>query len=117
LITNNKIPFVRIVSCNPLEIRHEENLVPPPYSGLPSNDQSQWKDFKNEYKNIFINIWNEFNNWIKEQGASLHFGKAMIILPLFWDQYDNAQRLHEFGYGIHLDTYTFTDQQMLQSIE
>jgi UDP:flavonoid glycosyltransferase YjiC (YdhE family) len=41
----------------------------------------------------------------------------MIILPLFWDQHDNAQRLHETGYGIHLDTYTFTDQQMFQAIE
>jgi MGT family glycosyltransferase len=255
LIKNDKIPFVRIVSCNPLEIRRKENLVPPPYSGLPSNDQSQWKIFENEYKIIHIDIWNEFNNWIQEQGLSsltqlefihtskylnfymypkeidytneslsllwtrldscvrqtenenfqlplnfknskiiyvslgslgyndtnlmkrlidlfstskyyfifslgskynqyinlpknifgyenlpqtivlplvdlvithggnntvcesLHFGKPMIILPLFWDQHDNAQRLHETGYGIHLDTYTFTDQQMFQAIE
>lgn len=43
---------------------------------------------------------------------ALHFGKPMILLPLFWDQYDNAQRIHEMGYGIRLATYTFTDEQM-----
>ena len=29
----------------------------------------------------------------------------MVVLPLFWDQYDNAQRMHETGFGIRLDTY------------
>jgi UDP:flavonoid glycosyltransferase YjiC (YdhE family) len=42
----------------------------------------------------------------------LHFGKPMIILPLFWDQYDNAQRMHELGFGVRLDTYRFTDREM-----
>jgi MGT family glycosyltransferase len=43
---------------------------------------------------------------------ALHFGKPMIVLPLFWDQYDNAQRVHELGFGIRLDPYRFTDAQM-----
>ncbi|MCD0449619.1 glycosyl transferase [Actinocorallia sp. API 0066] len=48
---------------------------------------------------------------------SLHFGKPMILLPLFWDQYDNAQRVHELGLGVRLDTYRFTDAELTGAIE
>jgi MGT family glycosyltransferase len=48
---------------------------------------------------------------------SLHFGKPMIVLPLFWDQYDNAQRVHELGFGVRLDTYSFEEQEMHDAIE
>jgi MGT family glycosyltransferase len=43
---------------------------------------------------------------------ALHHGKPMIVLPLFWDQYDNAQRISELGLGIRLDTYRFTDGEL-----
>ncbi len=43
---------------------------------------------------------------------ALHFGKPMVLLPLFWDQYDNAQRIDELGFGVRLGTYTFTDAEL-----
>ena len=43
---------------------------------------------------------------------ALHFGKPMVVLPIFWDQYDNAQRVHETGYGVRLDTYAYTDAEL-----
>ncbi|MBL7497813.1 glycosyl transferase [Frankia sp. CNm7] len=47
----------------------------------------------------------------------MHFGKPMILLPLFWDQYDNAQRVHERGYGLRLSTYGFADGELLDAVE
>ena len=46
-----------------------------------------------------------------------HFGKPMIALPLFWDQYDNAQRVAETGFGIRLATYEFEDGELLGAID
>jgi MGT family glycosyltransferase len=54
------------------------------------------------------------NNTITE---CLHYGKPVVVLPLFWDQYDNAQRMHELGLGIRLDTYQFTDTQMHTALD
>ena len=46
-----------------------------------------------------------------------HYGKPMVALPLFWDQYDNAQRVAETGYGIRLATYEFEDGELLGAID
>lgn len=48
---------------------------------------------------------------------ALHFGKPMVLLPLFWDQYDNAQRMHELGYGVRLATYVFTPAELAQAVD
>jgi MGT family glycosyltransferase len=47
---------------------------------------------------------------------ALHHGKPMIALPLFWDQYDNAQRIAETGVGARLDTYAFTERELHATI-
>jgi MGT family glycosyltransferase len=54
------------------------------------------------------------NNTVTE---CLWFGKPMVVLPLFWDQYDNAQRIHETGFGIRLDTYTHEPEELTGAIE
>ena len=46
-----------------------------------------------------------------------HFGKPMVTLPLFWDQYDNAQRVHETGFGVRLPTYEFEDDELLAALD
>jgi MGT family glycosyltransferase len=48
---------------------------------------------------------------------ALHFGKPMILLPLFWDQYDNAQRMDELGFGVRLATYAFSDADMFNALK
>jgi UDP:flavonoid glycosyltransferase YjiC (YdhE family) len=41
----------------------------------------------------------------------------MVVLPLFWDQYDNAQRVDETGFGVRLRTYDFADDELAAAIE
>jgi MGT family glycosyltransferase len=48
---------------------------------------------------------------------AMHFGKPMIVLPLFWDQYDNAQRVHELGFGVRLETYDFSDGELVGAVD
>ncbi len=54
------------------------------------------------------------NNTVTE---CFHHAKPMILLPLFWDQYDNAQRVAETGFGVRLPTYTFVPAQMTAAID
>lgn len=249
-------PFVRIVSCSPLEISSPR--LPPPFSGLPSADSSQWEAYRAELNRTHREMWTDFNAWVQAQGAdplpdlefmpranaanlyvypaeadylqarplddswirmdssvretddeyvvpgqiadrpgdsaviylslgslggadvelmqrlvdvlgktrhrfivskgpqadritladnmvgeqmlpqtkvipqvdlvishggnntvteTLHFGKPLIVLPLFWDQYENAQRIDELGFGIRLDTYAFDDAELTDAVD
>jgi MGT family glycosyltransferase len=54
------------------------------------------------------------NNTVCE---GFHFGLPMIGLPLFWDQYDNAQRLRETGFGERLPTYAWTPGELTATVD
>jgi MGT family glycosyltransferase len=54
------------------------------------------------------------NNTVTEAWS---FGKPMIVLPVFWDQYDNAQRVDELGLGVRLPTYAFDEGDLTSAID
>jgi MGT family glycosyltransferase len=243
-------PWVRIVSCNPLELKGPE--LPPPYSGLPLDDSSDWEAFREEYAAQVGPLQADFSAFCVERGAPplpqlelihespwlnlmlypeeldyprsrplaptwhnletsvratdepwspperhgalmylslgslgsadvplmerlvdvlsrtphryvvskgpqhaeyeladnmvgeeflpqvsvlphvdlvithggnntttecMWFGKPMVVLPIFWDQHDNAQRVHETGFGIRLRTYDFDDAELTGAVD
>ena len=247
-------PWVRIVSCNPLELKDPD--LPPPYTGLPLDDPSEWETYRDEYRRAIDDMQGDFSEFCVERGApplppgemihespwlnlylyprevdyprsmrlaptwhnlessvrttdadwsvppeiadresslvyvslgslgsgdvplmkelvaalaetpqryvvskgpqhseyeladnmvgeeflpqvsvlpqvdlvithggnnttteSLHFGKPMILMPIFWDQHDNAQRMYETGFGIRLPTYSFDRRDLWESID
>jgi MGT family glycosyltransferase len=53
------------------------------------------------------------NNTVTE---CMWFGRPMIVLPIFWDQHDNAQRVAECGYGVRLPTYGLTGEALVRAL-
>ena len=60
-------PWVRIVSCNPAELKDPE--VPPAFSGYPAGDRNGWNEFRAEYDRTARPVWQEFDAFVQEQGA------------------------------------------------
>ena len=50
-------------------------------------------------------------------GETFYFGKPMIVMPMFCDQFDNAQRIQEKGFGIRMNPFQCTKDQLLNAIE
>jgi MGT family glycosyltransferase len=78
-------PWVRIVSCNPLEIR--DPAIPPVFSGYAAGDQSGWAEFRAEYDRTHRNMWAEFDAFVQAAGApplpDLEFIHASPYLNLY----------------------------------
>ena len=66
-LTTSAAPFVRIVSCNPLELKGPD--VPPAFSGYPAAERDGWAEFGDEYDRVHRPLWGEFNEWFMAQGA------------------------------------------------
>ena len=62
-----RAPFVRMMSCNPLEMPGAG--VPPPYSGLATGDSAGWQEFRAEYRRTHASMWSAFNDWVQQKGA------------------------------------------------
>jgi len=60
-------PWVRIVSCNPLELKDPE--VPPVFSGYPESDRSGWEEFRAEYERTHRAMWEDFDEFVRSHGA------------------------------------------------
>jgi MGT family glycosyltransferase len=60
-------PYVRIVSCNPLEM--PDAALPPKFSGYAAADDTGWADFRAEYERVHRDTWAAYNEWITECGA------------------------------------------------
>lgn len=60
-------PFVRIVSCNPLELGGKK--LPPKFSGYPVDDETHWVEFRAEYDRLHRDLWAEFDEWVRACGA------------------------------------------------
>jgi MGT family glycosyltransferase len=69
-------PWVRIVSCNPLEVG--DPALPPTFSGLPLDDRAQWKEFSTEYARQIGEMHAAFSGFCVQRGAPALPGLEMI---------------------------------------
>ena len=94
-----------IVSKGPLgdQIRLRDNMIGESFLPQPSI-----------LPQVDLIITHGGNNTVTE---SLHHGKPMVVLPLFWDQVDNAQRMAETGMGIRLPAYDFADEELEGAVD
>jgi MGT family glycosyltransferase len=60
-------PWVRIVSCNPLELK--DPALPPPFSGYAISDRSNWHAYRTEYGRVLGPLHEEFSAFCVERGA------------------------------------------------
>ncbi len=98
-------PYRVIVSMGP---QHSELELAPNMTGAEFLPQTSI------LPEVDLVITHGGNNTVTE---CLHFGRPMVLLPLFWDQYDNAQRIDETGFGRRLATYSHDPAELPAAID
>ncbi|XP_053208067.1 uncharacterized UDP-glucosyltransferase YdhE-like [Panonychus citri] len=48
---------------------------------------------------------------------TIYFGKPLIVMPYFYDQFDNAQRVVDCGIGRRLDTWNLDEKVVSNAVE
>jgi UDP:flavonoid glycosyltransferase YjiC (YdhE family) len=61
------VPWIRIMSCNPAEIKDE--LVPPTFSGYPTEDGASWDEYWQEYRRVIGPLSREHDEFCRARGA------------------------------------------------
>src|SRR5215216_1544657 len=61
------VPWVRIVSCNPLEL--PDSALPPAFSGLPMADQTEWRAFRERYSRLHADLHRAFDDFVQARGC------------------------------------------------
>ena len=54
-------PWVRIASCNPLEMRDPD--LPPTFSGYPTEDPRGWEAFRRRYRELHEDMEEDFSDF------------------------------------------------------
>jgi MGT family glycosyltransferase len=98
-------PYRVVVSKGPL---HDQLDLPDGMTGAEFLPQASL------LPQVDIVITHGGNNTVTE---CLHHGKPMVVLPLFWDQFDNAQRIHETRFGRRLPTYDVGRDELVGAID
>ncbi|HTU31160.1 MAG TPA: nucleotide disphospho-sugar-binding domain-containing protein [Solirubrobacteraceae bacterium] len=100
-----RTPYRYIVSAGP---RHDEYTLADNMTGAEFLPQTS------VLPHVDAVITHGGNNTVTE---AMWFGLPMIVLPIFWDQHDNAQRVHECGHGIRLPTYSLTAEALTTALD
>jgi MGT family glycosyltransferase len=66
-LASSGVPWVRIASCNPAEIKDE--LVPPAFSGYPTDDRANWREYWEEYRRVIGPLSREHDEFCRSHGA------------------------------------------------
>src|SRR4051812_3638901 len=79
-VVTSGVPWVRAISCNPLELLDE--TLPPPLSGLPANDSTNWAAFRRQYASVTDELHHSFDVFAQSRGCpALPDGEFMFDSP------------------------------------